>query len=85
MLENYRLEEAKRAGLGIPALPLTVDQTISLCNLLENPPSGEEKFLLNLFIQRVAPGVDPAAKVKAQFLDDILKGIALGTSKIIRE
>jgi len=41
---------------------------------LQNPPRGKEDFLLNLFTERVSPGVDPAAEVKAGFLAQILTG-----------
>ena len=74
MIENYLKHEAYRAEKGIPALPLDANQTASLCDLLQNPPAGKEDFLLNLFTERIAPGVDPAAEVKANFLNDILKG-----------
>src|SRR6185369_17892984 len=33
-----------------------------------------EKFLLNLLTERVSPGVDPAAKVKAEFLAGVVSG-----------
>jgi aconitate hydratase 2/2-methylisocitrate dehydratase len=42
----------------------------------ENPPAGEEEFLLDLLINRVPPGVDEAAYVKAGFLAAIAKGEA---------
>ncbi len=74
MIEQYRIHENERSAQGIPALPLTAEQTGSLCELLQNPPAGEEKFLKELLIERVSPGVDPAAKVKAEFLDAVLKG-----------
>jgi aconitate hydratase 2/2-methylisocitrate dehydratase len=74
MIENYLAHEKERAELGVPALPLTAEQTVSLCELLENPPKGKEDFLLNLIKERVSPGVDPAAEVKAAFLDAIVKG-----------
>ena len=74
MIENYLKHEAYRAEKGIPALPLDANQTTELCELLQNPPAGKEDFLLNLFTERIAPGVDPAAEVKANFLNDILKG-----------
>ncbi len=74
MIENYLKHEAYRAEKGIPALPLDANQTTELCELLQNPPAGKEEFLLNLFTERIAPGVDPAAEVKADFLNDILKG-----------
>ena len=74
MIENYLKHEAYRSEKGIPALPLDANQTTSLCELLQNPPEGKKEFLLNLFTERIAPGVDPAAEVKANFLNDILKG-----------
>lgn len=74
MIEAYLAHEAERKALGIPALPLTPEQTADLCKLLESPPAGKEEFLLNLLKERVSPGVDPAAKVKAAFLAEIIKG-----------
>jgi len=74
MIDAYLRHEEERNAQGIPALPLNPEQTASLCELLQNPPAGKEEFLLNLFTERVSPGVDPAAEVKAGFLDAILKG-----------
>ncbi len=74
MIEAYLAHEAERKAQGIPALPLNPEQTAELCKLLEAPPAGKEEFLLNLLKERVSPGVDPAAEVKAAFLAEILKG-----------
>lgn len=74
MIDAYLAHEAERAAQGIPALPLSPEQTASLCDLLVNPPAGKEAFLLNLIKERVSPGVDPAAKVKAEFLAAVLDG-----------
>ena len=73
MIEKYLKHEAERKEMGIPALPLNSEQTEDLCLLLENPPKGKEEFLINLFTERISPGVDPAAKVKAEFLHNIIK------------
>jgi aconitate hydratase 2/2-methylisocitrate dehydratase len=73
MLESYRQHVAERAALGIPPLPLDAKQTSELCELLKNPPKGEEETLLHLLRDRVPPGVDPAAYVKAGFLTAIAK------------
>ncbi|BAY18287.1 bifunctional aconitate hydratase 2/2-methylisocitrate dehydratase [Anabaenopsis circularis NIES-21] len=73
MLESYRQHVAERAALGIPPLPLDAKQTSELCELLKNPPKGEEQTLLHLLRDRVPPGVDPAAYVKAGFLTAIAK------------
>ena len=74
MLEAYNAQVAERAALGIPALPLTKDQTAELVGLLKNPPKGTESELLELITHRVPAGVDEAAKVKAEFLDSVAKG-----------
>ncbi|GHD67042.1 aconitate hydratase B [Luteimonas padinae] len=74
MLEAYRHHVAERAALGIPALPLTAQQTADVIELLKNPPAGEEQFLLDLLTHRVPAGVDDAAKVKASYLAAIAFG-----------
>lgn len=74
MIEAYLAHEKERAAQGIPALPLTPEQTTGLCELLVNPPAGKESFLLTLLKDRVSPGVDPAAEVKAAFLAEIVAG-----------
>ncbi|WP_104910105.1 bifunctional aconitate hydratase 2/2-methylisocitrate dehydratase [Nostoc sp. 'Lobaria pulmonaria (5183) cyanobiont'] len=73
MLESYRKDVADRGALGIPPLPLDAKQTSELCELLKNPPKGQEEILLHLLSDRVSPGVDPAAYVKAGFLTAIAK------------
>ena len=74
MIEAYLMHEKERNTQGIPALPLNPEQTADLCELLQSPPTGKEDFLMNLFTERVSPGVDPAAEVKAGFLAEILQG-----------
>lgn len=73
MLEQYLKHEEARNAKGIPALPLNAEQTQDLCALLQNPIQGKEDFLLHLFTERIAPGVDDSTKVKAEFLGQILK------------
>ena len=74
MIEAYLKHEEERNAQGIPALPLNPEQTVGLCELLQNPPAGKEDFLLNLLTERISPGVDPAAEVKAAFLAEIVAG-----------
>ena len=74
MIAAYLAHEAERATQGIPALPLNPEQTAELCTLLKAPPAGKEEFLVHLIKERVSPGVDPAAEVKAAFLAEIVKG-----------
>ena len=45
-----------------------------MVELLKTPPAGEEAFLLDLIANRVPPGVDEAAYVKAGFLSAIVTG-----------
>lgn len=71
MLLAYRDRVAERAQLGIPPLPLNAQQTADLCELLQQPADGEAEFLLELLRDRIPPGVDSAAYVKADFLSAI--------------
>ncbi|MGP4842737.1 bifunctional aconitate hydratase 2/2-methylisocitrate dehydratase [Marinobacter sp. 1Y8] len=81
MLEAYREHVEERAAQGIPPKPLNAEQTAALVELLKNPPAGEEDTLVDLLENRVPPGVDEAAYVKAAFLTAILKDEA--TSSLI--
>ncbi|MEA5540890.1 bifunctional aconitate hydratase 2/2-methylisocitrate dehydratase [Limnoraphis robusta Tam1] len=74
MLEAYRQHAAEREALGIPPLPLNAQQTSELCELLKNPPEAEKEFLMELLRDRIPPGVDEAAYVKAGFLTAVAKG-----------
>ncbi len=75
-LEQYRTHAEERAKQGVPPLPLNAQQVTELVELLKNPPAGEEDFLLDLITNRVPPGVDDAAYVKAGFLAALAKGEA---------
>ena len=74
MLEAYREHVAERAGQNIPPKPLNAEQVAALVELLKNPPAGEEQALLELITERVPPGVDEAAYVKAGFLSAVARG-----------
>ncbi|HBC5018444.1 bifunctional aconitate hydratase 2/2-methylisocitrate dehydratase [Proteus mirabilis] len=74
MLEEYRKHVAERAAEGVVPKPLDATQTAALVELLKSPPKGEEEFLLDLIVNRVPPGVDEAAYVKAGFLTALSKG-----------
>jgi len=74
MLESYYQKAEERKKLGIPPLPLTPEETAEVCQGLENPPAGLAEELVYLLEQRVSPGVDPAAKVKAAWLADLAFG-----------
>jgi len=76
VLEAYRQHVEERATEGVPPKPLTAEQVAALVELLKSPPAGEEEFILDLITNRVPPGVDEAAYVKAGFLTAIAKGEA---------
>ena len=68
MLDAYREHVAERAAQNIPPAPLSPEQVAALVELIQAPPAGEESFLIELLTERVPPGVDEAAYVKAGFL-----------------
>jgi aconitate hydratase 2/2-methylisocitrate dehydratase len=74
VLEAYRAHVTERQLQGIPPKPLDPEWTAGLVELLKAPPKGEESFLLDLISNRVPPGVDEAAYVKASFLSALIKG-----------
>lgn len=73
MLESYFQKEKERQAMGIPAPPLTPEEVAEVCAGLENPPAGLEEKLLDLIKNRVSPGVDPGAKIKADWLAKIAR------------
>ncbi len=74
MLKAYQEHVEQRAAEGIPPLPLTAEQVADLVELLKNPGSEDKELLVDLLTNRVPPGVDEAAYVKAGFLADIANG-----------
>ncbi|MGF1727426.1 bifunctional aconitate hydratase 2/2-methylisocitrate dehydratase [Photobacterium nomapromontoriensis] len=81
MLEAYRKHVEERAVEGVAPQPLNAEQTAALVELLKTPPTGEESVLLDLLENRIPPGVDEAAYVKAGFLAAVTQGEA--TSPIV--
>ncbi len=72
MLKKYKSDKEKRKKLGIDPLALDAEQVKKLSELLIDSKK-EDTFLLDLITNRVPPGVDTAAKVKAEFLTKIAK------------
>lgn len=73
---DYEGSSAERLKQGVVPKPLDAKKVSELVELLKAPPAGEEEFLLDLLVNRVPPGVDEAAYVKAGFLSAIAKGQA---------
>ena len=74
LLKDYADHVAQRATQGIPPLPLNAEQTNCVTQLLEKENDYESSYLLDLLINRVPPGVDEAAYVKASWLTAIVNG-----------
>jgi aconitate hydratase 2/2-methylisocitrate dehydratase len=73
VLAEYQSHVAERAEQGLPPLPLDAAQVSSLIESLKAGDADSET-LLDLLVNRVPPGVDQAAYVKASFLADVAKG-----------
>ena len=73
MLDSYKKHVEERAKQNIPPLPLDVDQTSQLVELLKSNHE-ESELLMHLLKERVPAGVDQSAYVKAAFLSDITSG-----------
>ncbi len=67
-IEDYKAHVTEREALGVPPLPLSAEQTAELIELIKTDCTPE---LLDLLTNRVSPGVDDAAYVKAAFLNDV--------------
>lgn len=72
--DDYAAHKNERAAEGVPSLPLSKEQTAQLIDLLKNPPDGKANELLDLLANRINPGVDPAAQLKAEFLFRVAHG-----------
>lgn len=68
-LTAYETTKKERQAQGIPPLPLNAEDAAQVVELLKSNPTPD---LLTLLEERVSPGVDEAAYVKAAFLNDIL-------------
>ena len=69
-MDEYKAHVAEREALGVPPLPLSAKQTADLIEMIK---AGEGDMAVNvdLLKNRVSPGVDDAAYVKAAFLNDV--------------
>ena len=87
LIAEYKAHTEERAKLGIPPLALTAAQTAQLIELLKADSIEEQDFLMDLFENKINPGVDDAAYVKAAFLNDVVQGTttssAIGTVKAV--
>lgn len=74
-IPKYNELANERKSQAIPPLALSVSQTTSAIEILSGDFSESDKaFCKDLLINRVNPGVDDAAKLKAEFLGKIASG-----------
>ena len=83
VLESYYSQANARKASGVAPKPLTADETRELCGLLKVSSERSEEFL-DLLENCVPPGVDEAAKVKADFLYAIAKGTETSARTTLR-
>ncbi len=76
MLEAYFAMEKERAKAGLPPLALAPQEVEEVCRGLETADKDKGALLFGLLENRVAPGVDASAKVKAGWLAAVVKGAA---------
>ena len=69
-IEEYKKHIVEREALGVPPLPLSAEQTAALVEMIK-AGEGDIKENINLLTNRINPGVDDAAYVKAAFLNDV--------------
>ncbi len=72
-MENYKTHCDERAALGVPPLALDKGQVAEVVELLRSEKKANAE-LADLLENRVNPGVDDGAKVKAEYLAKILDG-----------
>lgn len=70
-LQSYETAVKERAANGIPPLPLSTQECADLIEILKSNPTKE---LVTLLRERVSPGVDEAAYVKAAYLHALVEG-----------
>ena len=65
----------ERARMGIPPLPLNVEEVTSLCSIIKSNEFDHNHvpFIRDQLLNRVMPGVDETSYIKAQLLEDICK------------
>ncbi|WP_169764165.1 bifunctional aconitate hydratase 2/2-methylisocitrate dehydratase [Campylobacter mucosalis] len=70
-LNQYNDHIKERAKQGLPPLALNETQTKELVNLLKQNYKNQDE-LIKILATRINPGVDESAKIKAEFLNEII-------------
>jgi len=75
LIASYKAHTEERLNEGgLPPLALTAEQVADLVELLKADTVTESEYVLDLFNNKINPGVDDAAYVKAAFLNDVVQG-----------
>src|SRR3989338_8548203 len=72
-MDEYKAHVAERTAQGIPPFPLTKEQVAELVALI-SATSSKDGELVEMLAERVNPGVDDGAYVKAAFLHQVVQG-----------
>lgn len=73
-VKEYENNVAERSREGVPPLALNIAQTKQVIEILKGSDETNKAFCKDLLANRINPGVDDSAKLKAEFLGDIANG-----------
>ncbi len=76
ILEEYQRAAEQRQAQAIPPMPLSAAEVSAVIDRLPLSQGEERQSLLYLLRERVNPGVDEAAGIKADFLAEVISGRA---------
>lgn len=85
MLETYFAKAEERTKNGLPPLPLTPEEVEEVCLGPESAKGDQGGLLRGLLENRISPGVDPSAKVKARWLAAVARGDVKSPSVSIKD
>ncbi|EMZ39457.1 aconitate hydratase 2 [Helicobacter bilis WiWa] len=73
-VKEYENNVAERSKEGVPPLALNVAQTKQVIGILKGSDETNKAFCKDLLANRINPGVDDSARLKAEFLGNIANG-----------
>lgn len=73
-VKEYENNVAERSKEGVPPLALNIAQTKQVIEILKGSDETNKAFCKDLLANRINPGVDDSAKLKAEFLGNIANG-----------
>ncbi len=73
-VKEYENNVAERSKEGVPPLALNIAQTKQVIGILKGSNETNKAFCKDLLANRINPGVDDSAKLKAEFLGNIANG-----------